>query len=649
MNAIPLTLEIADPVRNLSGRQVLLIEPNYHNKYPPLGLMKLSAYHKALGDSVVFFKGRYSDYILAERLTCCLAKIRAQGFDIEDWHSFDSLVQEYLKKRRGGIRDEILSLVPDGYRHIVQHHLKHFAGPHSPQRKWDRVCVTTLFTFSWKQTIEAIQFSKKVVRSLDSLYIGGVAASLIPELIAQETGLTVGKHIITGLLDSPGVLDDNEIIIDEITPDYSILETIDHHYPLDTGYLTYMTKGCTRTCSFCAVPKLEPIYKEKISIKQQIAKITKEHGERKDLILMDNNVLGSPRFAEIVDEVLELGFHKEAKHVEPNRFEILLGYLLQGDNEHNERKYLEKIYLVLLEFRGKIKSAQLRSKYNELLFSRQLDSLETICIENLLDSRCEINEYIDKFRNKTQKRRYVDFNQGIDCRYVNEENMALLSKLPIRPMRVAFDYLALRKPYENAIRLADKYGVRTLSNYILFNYRDKPAELWERLKINLDLNRELESSIYSFPMKFIPLYGREATNRSYIGQHWNRKYIRAVQCILNVTKGVVSVNPDFFDAAFGNSLDEFLELLVMPETYILYRSHFKDCGLTEQWRYQYSNLTASELAVANEVIFSSDFQCIESTSKSVHTVLEHYKASYRPERLSPATRASLKRVAVSTA
>ena len=37
--------------------RVLLVEPNYKNKYPPMGLMKISTYHKMQGDDVHFVKG----------------------------------------------------------------------------------------------------------------------------------------------------------------------------------------------------------------------------------------------------------------------------------------------------------------------------------------------------------------------------------------------------------------------------------------------------------------------------------------------------------------------------------------------------------------------------------------------------------------
>lgn len=37
-------------------RNILLVEPNYKNKFPPIGLMKLSTYFKSLGDNVVFLR-----------------------------------------------------------------------------------------------------------------------------------------------------------------------------------------------------------------------------------------------------------------------------------------------------------------------------------------------------------------------------------------------------------------------------------------------------------------------------------------------------------------------------------------------------------------------------------------------------------------
>ena len=50
------------------NRKVLLIEPNYKNKYPPMGLMKLATYYRMMGDDVRFYKGDMKD--LAADLIC---------------------------------------------------------------------------------------------------------------------------------------------------------------------------------------------------------------------------------------------------------------------------------------------------------------------------------------------------------------------------------------------------------------------------------------------------------------------------------------------------------------------------------------------------------------------------------------------------
>lgn len=46
------------------------------------------------------------------------------------------------------------------------------------------------------------------------------------------------------MLSKTGVLYDNDIIIDALPLDYSILEETEYEHPANDGYLAYMTRGC---------------------------------------------------------------------------------------------------------------------------------------------------------------------------------------------------------------------------------------------------------------------------------------------------------------------------------------------------------------------------------------------------------------------
>jgi len=606
-------------------RNILLLEPNYKNKYPPIGLMKLATYHRMLGDNVVFYKGDLKVFVLNELYDELIVKLSKIDNTVL-WQRYKTKIVEFIKTGKKELFKDIIILTK--YEILISNWLIHYKDYYKRKEyfnnpRWDRICITTLFTFHWKVTIETINFAKKIVKDIEQISVGGVLATVLADDLEKETGIKPHK----GLLNKAGDLDQNEIIIDELPLDYSILDEIEYKYPENNAYYGYMTRGCIRKCSFCAVWKIEPKFKSYVSLKDKIIQTKNEFGDQRNLLLLDNNVLASRKFPQIIQEIKDSGFIKGAKFRDPNYLDIAVSNLKKGINN---KAYINKSYEQLHYLLNKLKGDKQQELYN-LLDEFNLLSISTSTKKNILKIYPEIKDIFEKYRNKAPKLRYVDFNQGLDARLLTEEKMQLLSEIPIKPLRIAFDSMEYVEVYTKAIELAAKHKIRHLSNYLLYNEADKPEELFLRLKINIDLSEEYDLQIYSFPMKYHPIEGAKFKDRSFLGKHWNRKYIRAIQTVLNATKGKIGKGKTYFNKAFGNNLEEYFNILYMPETYILFRYFFEDSGRTKKWQDDFDNFNSSKKEKLKQIIQTNEFINPNTKDKSIIEFINRYYLTNRDE------------------
>jgi len=444
--------------------KILIVEPSYRSKFPPLGLMRISTFHKDLGDEVTFIRG----------------------------------TNKYIR-----------------------------------EQSWDRIYVSSLFTYDLPKTVETINYySKFVERPKDNIIVGGIGATLLPEYIEEKSQC----KIITGLLDYSNALGLNENPIAELIPDYDIVSSVKHEYRPINAYFTRVSIGCIRKCKFCAVPILEPNFKFLQNITLQVNQIINKFGEKQDLIVLDNNILALENIIEVIHEIKALGFERSAK------------------------------------FEGRL--------------------------------------------------RFVDFNQGIDARLITPDIAKALGKINIRPVRLAFDDIRMENSYKKAIRLLAEQDFRYFTTYVLYNFNDNPKQFYERLRKNIELSKKHSIRITSFPMRFVPI---DSVNRYHISDNWNWKFLRGVQCILNATHGMVSPLEDFFNIAFGKSYKEFIEILSMPDNYIIYRNKFKEQA--NLWRQAFNRLSNEELQDLYDVFNLNHHNAYKYTfnNSNLNTLLYFYK------------------------
>lgn len=635
-------------------KKVLLIEPNYSNKYPPIGLMKLSTYYKNLGGwEVTFFKGDLKMFVIERIADRCIEEFDYIDSTIDWFLKRDEFI-EYIKTRKKEVIER-LAIERSDMELILLAKLDdwknyYWKGTWKDNPEWDRVGVTTLFTFYWDITVETINFAKLLVKKKKDLMVGGVLASIQPKELEEATGIKPW----VGILGKPGVLDKGDTqIIDNLPLDYSILDEIEYKYPMSNAFYGYMTRGCIRHCAFCAVPTLEDKYIPYIPLKDRLDAVREVYGDQKDLLLMDNNVLASENLKDIIDDIVASGFGKGAKFVQPDMLEISIRNLQNGVND---RAYIRKSQALIAEFYQKLKPMKGDESYEvyKVMARYHINKLATTKKENLIAAYEEIKDIYKRHQHPVPRARYVDFNQGVDARLFTEEIVELLSRIAIRPLRIAFDDIKTFPSYNKAIRMSAAAGLKDFSNYLLYNFVDKPLDLYQRLRINVELCDELNVNIYSFPMKYHPIRkGKDdaedlSHNRDYIGKHWNRKYIRAIQAILNSTKGKVGKGITFFLEAFGNDETEYMELLEMPETFILYRFFFKwldekgSMG-TDHWRQCWSHcmntLAEDEKQLVLDIIHTNTFykEELEAVTSADALKLLNFYTNYRKDIITPGT------------
>lgn len=482
----------------MAGKNILLIEPGYKNKYPPLGLMKIAQYHGPRGkhDHVRFIKG-------------------------ED--------------------RSVLS------------------------QAWDRIYITTLFSFEYPKIAQTLNFALEVANGqADKVFVGGIAASLMHERFVSERRWH-GVRFIKGLLSEAPALalkldsfseelyadDTHGQPIEDLIPDYDILNQIDYKYPVYDAYFAYTSRGCIRKCHFCGVPKLEGTQRDTDSLTSVVRTITELYGPKKDLLLMDNNVVASPRFKEIIAEIRDLGF---------------------------------------------LPGAKLQRKHERVPVQRR-----------------------------------VDFNQGVDARILCKSPIYLreLATICLRPLRIAFDHLGVKDPYEMSVRYAHEAGLTELSNYMLYNFHDSPEDLFERMRLNVHLNEQLGVRIWSFPMRYLPT---DRPDRGHIGSKWTRYQLRSMQIILQATHGVVSGEPTFFKRAFGDTVQEFQRILLMPHAFIFNRDwyeRFEGRARFDEFLAEFNRLEPYEHSELLELLSScdpKDFAALssEATTARLKRILSFY-------------------------
>jgi len=129
------------------NKRALLVEPAYNNPYPPLGLLKISTWHKRKGDNVHLIK--------------------------DSLHN--PLIDAFQEK------DKCYKKLKDHY---------------------DIIYITSLFTYQAHYVIDSIKYYKRKFPKA-RVKVGGIMATLMPDYINEKTGIKPHVGLLRGAENCP--------------------------------------------------------------------------------------------------------------------------------------------------------------------------------------------------------------------------------------------------------------------------------------------------------------------------------------------------------------------------------------------------------------------------------------------------------------
>jgi len=448
--------------------RVLLVEPQYRRRrpskegksgsrlddsvlwYPPLGLMKLSRFHKDRGDEVRF----------------------VSGCDKSVFHE------------------------PDLY---------------NPAELWDRVYITTLFTYHFDRIVKTIRFYLDAVGgTAGKIFVGGVMASLMSDAIFEETGI----YPISGVLNSPEPLRiAGKTDIDLLPLDYELLNP--ELYSINETYYGYTTRGCINKCPWCGVPVLEPEFIPYIDIKPSINVMRDLYGDKPYLKLMDNNVLASPYLEQIVQDLEDLGYGRDSyTNTDPKRQRVI------DFNQGLDSKLLTKKTMRLL---ARLNIRPMRIAFDRLREKKEYIRALTLAYEYGVS---EFSNYMLYNFNDTPRDLYERLCVNIRL------NEKWLEDLPGRISGKVYSYPMRYAPIDDKGNGESKRRDRATS--------DNPGKRnWLKKPV------------------------------------WTRRFIRNIEVMKGAAHGAISPTPTLAWRTIGETFEEYIANLYMPEELLRNRNQYE--------------------------------------------------------------------------